>query len=359
MLACMVVLIVTARTVEKSNSSVAEYDTKSKTELTNDAAALTEYIKSLTAYAADNSFVKVNMHTDISVDDSLVKVSGADGGESEKDKNLVVYAKNSMLPAVDSYYGEDFYGVFGTVYERMPVIDLPLRAVKSARFSQGEADANGNPVYSTDTGELIDADYYFITLDIDCAKAEYVSVSKLFSLEESSMIADKFAADMSDVLSVQSSESNLTGLCINAKINRLTDEIEYINFEKVYTISADVDFTGELEIFGSKHIEFEYKVNGRYEYSYAGIRFSESAVTVEPGDEASLSVNAVIEDDSEYTVTFTSSDSSVATVDEMGYIKGIKASDKPVTVTVILEYLGEKFTDECIINVGSADESDG
>ena len=78
-------------------------------------------------------------------------------------------------------------------------------------------------------------------------------------------------------------------------------------------------------------------------------------MTVAPGTEAMLSVNAVIENDSDYKVSFTSSDSSVVTVDEMGYIKGIKSSNSPVTITVTLEYLGEKFTDECTVNVTEND----
>ena len=140
-------------------------------------------------------------------------------------------------------------------------------------------------------------------------------------------------------------------LKIFAKVNRLTDEILHINFEKIYSISADVAFVNELEVFGSKKIDFDYKVCERYEYRYAGISFAQTAVTVAPGDETALTVAAVIENDSVYTVTFDSSDESIATIDEMGYVKGIKASDTPVTITVTLEYLGEAFTDECTVIV--------
>ena len=72
-----------------------------------------------------------------------------------------------------------------------------------------------------------------------------------------------------------------------------------------------------------------------------------------------LSVNAVIENDSDYTVTFTSSDNSIVTVDEMGYVKGIEASCTPATVTVTLEYLGEKFTDECTVTVNDDNNPNG
>ena len=64
-----------------------------------------------------------------------------------------------------------------------------------------------------------------------------------------------------------------------------------------------------------------------------------------------LNVNAVIDDDSEYSVAFFSSDENVVTVDEMGYVKILKNSDVPIAITVQLNYLGEIFTDSCLVNV--------
>lgn len=353
--ACMVVLVVTVRSVENSNSSVAEYETKSKTELSGDAAQLLDYLKKLTEKTSSNKFIKADTYTDISVDDSLVSVCDMSGSKNETDKNILLYTKNKILPAVDTYYGEDSVGVFGTVSDSLPIIDIDESDIEKISFSVGQADESGNPVYNTDTGELVDGDYYFITLNVKNSPA----TESLFSLDEKQKISEKFIKDISSVCAVSSCESAVKSLTVYSKINRLTDEIEYIDFEKVYDISADVDFSDSLELFGSKKMSFEYKVNKKCEYSYAGISFSEASVTVEPDGEAALSVNAVIENDSKYTVTFVSSDTSVATVDEMGYVKGIKPSDKPVTVTVILEYLGEKFTDECTVYVSSAENKNG
>ena len=96
---------------------------------------------------------------------------------------------------------------------------------------------------------------------------------------------------------------------------------------------------------------FNYSVTHRFEYFYAGVDIAESEITIAEGKESAVTVNAVIEDYSDYTVRFISSDESIATVDEMGYVKGVKTSEKPVTITVELEYLGETFTDECIVYV--------
>ena len=115
-------------------------------------------------------------------------------------------------------------------------------------------------------------------------------------------------------------------------------------------------FKGDLAVFGEKEFIFPYSVTDTYEYFYAGVALSENEIFIEEGDEVNLTVNAVIEDDSEYEVTFSSSDTSIATVDEMGYVKGVKLSDEPVTITVTLTYMGETFTDECIVYVGNAEE---
>lgn len=346
--ACMVVLVVTVRTVEGDTSGTVEYETASKTEIKGETAELLAYLKALTQKTADNRFIKADTYTDVSIDDSSVTVYG---NNAEADRSLLIYAKNKMLGTVDSYYPEDYKGVFGTAQADIPVIDLPVSLVSESRFSVGEADEDGNPVYNTDTGELIDPDYYFITLYLNANAVEDSTFAALFSLDEKQKIAQKFKADLEPKCSVESYDINVKELKIFAKVNRLTDEILYMNFEKVYGIETVISFENELEVFGNKEIDFEYRVSERYEYKYAGISFAQLNVTVAPGSEATLTVAAVIENDSDYTVTFTSSDETVATVDEMGYVKGIKECDTPVTITVTLEYLGEKFTDECTVIV--------
>ena len=38
-------------------------------------------------------------------------------------------------------------------------------------------------------------------------------------------------------------------------------------------------------------------------------------------------------------------------VDEMGYVELLSNNETPVTITVKLNYLGEAFTDTCLVNV--------
>ncbi len=356
MAACSAVLVATVRSIESGSNNIStEYETQSKTDLTDDTLTLLGYIKNLTEKATGDKFIKANIYTDVSVDDSTVTVTNTDGSENRADKTLLLYVKNKIMPHIDQYYPEDEIGIFGTVNTELPVINFSPDIVAESCFSIGEADEDGNPVYNSDSGELIDGDFYFITFNLESSEA----AASLFSLDEKEKTAKLFLEDTKSVMSADNVIISEPELTVKAKVNRITDEMEWIQLEKVYTVSADVTFKGELEVFGKKHITFKYKVTEKAEYSYAGIRFAENSVTVAPGGEVMLSVNAVIENDSEYKVTFTSSDSSIATVDEMGYVKGMKASCTPVTVTVTLEYLGEKFTDECTVTVNDDNSPNG
>ena len=330
---CMAVLVVTVRTVENSNSSVTEYETQSKTQLTDDVDVLLNYLNTLTSATVGDRFIKADTYTDIGVDDSSFIAN------SDQAKSLLVYAKNKMLGTVDGYYAEDKKGVFGTADNSLPVINLSADDIVEHSFSVGETEEDG--------------DYYFITFTVDPASQQ---ATELFGMNEDKAVADKFAADITSVCKINSVTAQPEELAITAKVNRITDELVYLYFAKNYTVEADVAFKGELEVFGSDKIGFKYTAEKKYEYAYAGIRFDGTTITVEPGSETALTVNAVIENDSEYTVTFVSSDESIATVDEMGYVKGISASEEPAIITVKLEYLGQTFTDECTVYIGTAEE---
>ena len=245
------------------------------------------------------------------------------------------------------------FGVFGTVNPDLPVIDFSADSVSECFYTVGETDENGNPVYDSESGEVIDGDFYFLTFKL--SESETEAIVNLFNLGEKDKITKRFLDETKAEFTADNYTVSAPTLSIRAKVNRITDEIEWIELEKIYTVTADVTFKGELAVFGKKNISFDYKVIEKTEFFYAGIRFAEDSLTVAPGTEATLSVNAVIENDSDYKVSFTSSDSSVVTVDEMGYIKGIKSSNSPVTITVTLEYLGEKFTDECTVSVTEND----
>lgn len=344
---CLVTLVVTVKSIEKDSSAQQTvYEAESKTFLKGEKEELISYVSELSKYTQDNKFVKVNSYTDISIDDSGIIVNGESGS---KDAKLFAFLKNQLIGSVDALYKEDSTGVFGTVYKGMPLKTMAFPEKTEHSFSQGMTDENGAPALD-DEGNLIDSDYYFITFTVNGDQLSY-DEKQTFEMIASEEIEAEVKKSISSVCSINSLESSAEDFSVSFKINRLTDEISALEIKRIYNISMDVDFINELQSFGNKAIEFKYAVSHKYDYFYAGVILSQKEITINGKDEAVLSVNAVIENDSEYEIEFISSDESIVTVDEMGYIKAVKSSDEPVTVTVKLTYLGQIFTDECKVYV--------
>ncbi len=351
---CMVTLVITVKQVEGDNNHGNKDSTvkESATLLKNDFSILSDYARGLTEKTHNNKFVKVCSYTDVSVDDSTVKLYDKEGNEA--DTSLFLYAKNKLLPTIDGWYGEDYTGTFGVVYDDMPRISLADVKTATARYTTGLADDNGNPVYD-DSGVLVDEDYYYLTFNADGKSATEKGVVGTFRTDDVPEIGARLRKELATVCDIKESQVEPDGFTATLKINRFTDEIVYLEIARFYSVKADVNFIGDMLTFGERSLEFTYKVTEHFDYYYAGIAFTNEQLYLDVGEEGVVSVNAIIEDDSDYAVTFSSSDESIATVDEMGYVTALKASDKPVNLTVTLNYMGEIFTDECPVYVDSAD----
>ena len=349
---CMVTLVVTVKRIEGDTYQDPSAENKvSATILKNDFATLSDYAKKLTDLTQRNQFVKISSYTDVSVDDSSVKVTDTHG--AEVDNSLVIYAKNKIMPTVDSWYGDDFTGKFGDMLEVRPVVNLTDAENTASNYTTGLADENGAPVFD-DEGVLIDEDFYFVTFKMNGAKASIKSADT-FRTKALPEVGEMLKKELSTVCKINKSTVAPADFGITLKVNRFTDKIDYLEVTRVYNVMADVSFIGDMSTFGEKSIEFTYKVTEHFDYYYAGISFTNQPLRLDVGEEAVLSVNAVMEDDSDYQVKFISTDESVIVVDEMGYVTALKESEEPVYVTVTLCYMGKIFTDKCPVYVNGED----
>lgn len=345
--ACLGVLVVTVNNIEGDTSLTETKEIVNKTELDSSKETLVKYINNL-ILKTDNRFIKTKTYTDVSVSDLKVLNSS---DKQISDEALLNFVKERIISVIDGYYSEDFAGSFEKNNSKKLGLLLNKNVLKYADFSIGQVDENGESVFD-DEGNLIDSEYYYLIYNVDTEnKAFDEKVTEMFAVKDDAFAKERFIKAIKDDCEIESFDAKPDYFTIKVKVNRENDKIQYINVIRNYLVKLNADFINDVAFFGQKEISFLYTVTDTCEYSYAGITFTEDEVTVSPYEEYMLNVNAVIDDDSEYVVEFISSDEDIATIDEMGYVKVIKESEEPVSITVRLTYLGETFTDTCIVNV--------
>ncbi len=340
---CMVTLVVVVKNVEKSENTQTENNAEEHF-MENEKNDLLCYIAAITNMTLNNKSVKVNVSTDVNIDDGKIAVDGETDG---KDVALFTYFKNQAMGQIDALYGEDYTGEFGVIYPDMPYVVLPMDTKIQCNMTKGLADEEGNPVYD-DAGVLVDEDYYFLTFTAENGVLNNEE-AEAFGLKDAKSVKDGVGKVLSSVCEIKNLKVTPQDFKINAKANVYTDYLEYLEYQYVYKIDADIEFINEFRVFGEKTVSFEYVVTRRFDYSFVSVTFSQDTLYLEKGEESQLAVNAVIEDDSEYEIKFITRNPDIVAVDEMGYVNVLKESDEPVAVTVELRYMGEKFYDECLV----------
>ena len=295
---CIGVLVVTVNNLENDTIATENKTVINKTELDSSKDTLVEYINKLVYDTADR-FVKTKAYTDISVRDIAVLNSSATQG---KDEALFNFAKDKMLPEIDSFYSDDSEGTFENDNSQKLALSLDKILLKNADFSIGQVDENGESVFD-DEGNLVDSEYYYLTYNIDIENETYKEkIFEMFSVEDDALAKEQFIDAVKDNCRIEHFDAKPESFIIKAKVNRTNDEIQYINVIRSYAVTLNSEFINDAEIFGEKQISFIYTVTDTYEFSYAGISFIEDEITIGFDEEYMLNVNAVIDNDSEYTV---------------------------------------------------------
>ena len=339
---CMVaVLVVAFSLITEGTYEFPVEPVESLTACPTDKAGTVQFLNRLLDATHDNKKTYVNTSTDVSVDDSTVTVSGSD-----VQKSLLMYLKGDIMSGIDSMFPENHDGAFEDGFTDFPSVTVPAAAFSQAQCTQGQLNE--------ETGEVTNDGKYFFTLTVpggEYPAKKGTPVFNTFKLSHEQDIVRNIKETFADICTVRSAQITPNDFNIEATSDRFNDQIENIRFIRSYHVQLDVDFAGKLAAFGSDTISFDFKVTDKYDFKWAGISFNDKSVVIGYGESLELPVNAVINNDSDYKVSFVSSDTVLVTVDELGYVTGNVLSETPVTVTVTLEYLGNTYTDECTVLV--------
>lgn len=159
-----------------------------------------------------------------------------------------------------------------------------------------------------------------------------------------------------DILNIADRSCSYKAFRVLFKVKRLTDEISYLSFIKEIDVNANVAFTGKYKDLGVNNISFDLTEYANFSFIWPALELNKEVLEIEPGSTDNLLASLTCEDPLAMTVTWTSSDESIASVDADGYISTGTATGEAV-VTATFDYLGKTYSDSCTVVVKTPVES--
>lgn len=265
---------------------------------------------------------------------------------------VLKYVKGSFADALTESSYENYDGSFGT--DAADKLIKPLFSAAEATLSAcyiGESEDDGTPLLDDDGNQKNTQNYYFKFrfAESPLPASEHNILYGNFNLAPVQDIIDGVIADNAEYFTVDSYNVMCRGFAIDADSNRFTGNLNYICYTRSYDITADITFTGECAAYGAHTVNFTAVAKQEYFFSWAGIELDCESITLDKGDSQQLKAYRTADED--LTVTWTSSNPEIATVDQEGYVKGKAHSAQPVTVTATVEYLGNTYTDSCEVYI--------
>lgn len=333
-------------TITEGTVELAEEPLASKTEAPDQSGFNAYLTDTLINKTYDSKKVRTNLSSNVYIDkDSVTLDVGSANAE------VVKYIVSSLSGRIGELY-PSHEGDFGDGFTLFPTVAIPEDKISSFEFKQGEVNPDNDETAN-------EPDYYYFTVETgefdivdDAAVSQHTF--PVYSSADLKPAIHKVADSLSQMLDAKNCEIKAISSKADGKVNRLLDELQYLTLSAKYNVKLDSDFKGEYEKLGKGTLSFDVTVEQKYDYSWAGVSIGEDEMSLKLNEEEQLTMDAVVSEKAvsgDYKLTFKSSDESICSVDKDGFVKGHKISDKPVTVTATLEYLGNTYTDTCEIYV--------
>lgn len=145
-------------------------------------------------------------------------------------------------------------------------------------------------------------------------------------------------------------------LTVTFKVNRMTDEILNIQYNREMNVKADASFKGDYEKIGNASASFKMTKDDYFDFTWPSVVLSDEVKTVEPKKSDNLLATLTCDDPLKYDVKWESSDENILTIDDEGYFKaGPEAGE--ATVTASFDFGGKTYSDTCKVFVRYSVES--
>ncbi len=162
------------------------------------------------------------------------------------------------------------------------------------------------------------------------------------------------APAIADFAQLHNVETENTRLCISFVTDRATDELKKLVYRKEAAATASVQFTGDYASLGSADCGAAFTEETVYSFTWPAVELNKHTLTLAPGKKEQITAERICDDPKAYEITWSSSDESVVSVDQKGYVKACKKlGDKPGKATVMAsyEFNGKTYSDSCEITV--------
>ena len=200
---------------------------------------------------------------------------------------------------------------------------------------------------SENTLQLRSYDTYKITISISPDSVSFEENS----FPKTEMLSSVIAAEGGNYYSLKNFDKLYDEVILYAEINRLTDEISILRFETVSTFNARLEMTGAYTSVGTSDVSAVVRDKLSYSFSWPSVKLDKSEMTVEIGSSEALKAKLTCDDPASYDVIWTSSDESVLTVDDKGYLKTKKVYGDSI-ITASFTFNGKQYSDSCLVHVG-------
>ena len=164
-------------------------------------------------------------------------------------------------------------------------------------------------------------------------------------------LSSVLAEEGGDYYSLRNFEKQGEEAVLYAEVNRLTDCIGLLRFETKGAVAADLEMRGAYEALGTVTVDADVKDQVTYKFTWPAVKLDKHETTVEIGSSEVLKAKLTCDDPAAYDVVWTSSDESVLTVDDQGYLKTEKVFGDSI-ITAAFTFRGKEYSDSCLVHVG-------
>ena len=303
-----------------------------------------------------------------------IYVDAQQGGTVGTNASLLIRnsSDNGILEVSGSFHG--IYVKSGTGNASLTIKDASVVASSSSSYDgyagvcvQSGSDATSSPQLSlavdggsltTSGGESSDGIWFYVGSSQASNATTSLTVSKnaiVAARNGGIKASDSSMSDLSDQIKVSSGDGTNGGIVFDGSTGTVYGTVELqndltIGAGETLTIpdGASLDTNGKLTVDGGT---LNGTPSGDVTYKVTKVELSQSALTLDVGDEETLTAAITPDNATDKSVTWESSDTSIATVDTSGKVTAVGTGSATITATAA-DGSGEKAT--CSVTVKEA-----